>query len=386
MFISSNLLPQATTLCCSAATIGANMNDKVEHCESDDEISNCERGDGSSVETASLTKEPSLASSSSNDTLEDCFTASPAKIRRLRLRRGGFPTPFPAAPYEISLIEEEVLLKSDADQAELLFLLDDNQTPSYPRRSKIKQKSLLVAMLWAAFLFCFWSIGLSFREPGKWHMPSRRLVRKIGKRSMKAVDSNASGLTVRLTGSRIHQLHQSLETHGHCDKVNQIQIDWKDVDESFPDTLLSHNSQKVVDASVSTKFATDAVLLLEESVRLTCDDIERALQQWKLDPSRIVGFLPDNDRLFSQLSDQAAIVHRYYLFNRPRRDVDDPCQHFSLSVFITAVSEKGPVVITSDLIRNQDRNIARECLDALSFASGKPPMPVGATRYLGLHS
>jgi len=384
VFIAFNLIPQPSCLYCSASTI-AKMKDKLEGYESDDDFSSCERGDGSSVETASLTKEPSLASSCSNDTLEDCFAVSPAKIRRLRLRHGGFPSPFPA-PYEISLIEEELLLKRDDDQAELLFLHDNSQTPSHPRRGKIKGRSLFVTFLWSAFLFSFWSIASSFREPGKWHMPSRRLVRKIGKRSMKAVDKEA-GLTIRLTGSRINLLHQSLETLGHCDKVSQIQIDWKEVDESFPETLLSHDSEKVVDASASTKFATDAVLLLEESVRLTCDDLDRALQQWKLDPSRIVGFLPDSDRLFSQLSDHASIVHRYYLSNRPRRDGNDPCQHFSLSVFITAVSEKGPVVITSDLIRNQDHiTIARACLDELSLASGKPPMPVGATRYLGLHS
>jgi len=128
-------------------------------------------------------------------------------------------------------------------------------------------------------------------------------------------------------------------------------------------------------------------LLLEESVHLTCQDIERALQQWQLDPSRIVGFLPDNSRVFSQLSDHAAIVHRYYLSNRPTRRInDDTCWHFLLSTYITAVSEKAPVLITSNLIQKQRSKDDSHCLAVLSQASGMAPMPAVATRYVGRRS
>jgi len=361
----------------------------MEPCSSDDEQSVCERGGGSSVETESLTNETSLASSFSHDTLEDCITNSPAKIRRLRLRRGGIPVPF-NAPSEINFMEEELLLKRDTEQAELLFLHEDSPRPSLERQIKISKKYLYSIVLAMLFLSGVFQIASTVFRPTQWLMPSRRrksrLIQKINLRSMKAVGQEA-GLTIRLTGSRIDLLYQSLETHAHCNKVNQIQIDWKATDETVPVPLLSHSSQKVVATSTSTKLETDAVLLLEENVHLTCQDMARALQQWQLDPTRIVGFLPDKSRIFSQLSDHAAIVHRYYLSNRPTRRIDDdPCWHFTLSTYITAVSEKAPVLITSNLIQNQRFNDDSRCLAILSQASGMAPMQAVATRYVGRHS
>lgn len=345
-----------------------------------DDLSTCERGDGSSAETASLTKEPSLVSSFSNDTQEeDCVANSPAKIRRLRLRHGdGVPGPFPT-PFEIDFTEKE-----------LLFKRNDNRKFFEQRSGKPTIKLFHYALLVLLFLpgFCL-TVSAVLRGPDQWRMPSQRsvarLTRKIQQRSMKAKDA---GLTLRLSGGRIHLLHQSLETLAYCDTVRQVQIDWTAKDESFPTPLLSHGSQKVVVARSSTKLATDGVLLLEEGVRLSCQDLERAFQQWQLDSSRIVGFLPDGETLFSQLSDRAAIVHRYYLSNRPRH-TGDKCQHFALSVFITAVSEKYPVVIASDLIKNRQYDTEDpevDCIPALSMASGKAPMPATATRYLGRHS
>ena len=345
----------------------------IEKDASDDEASICERGDGSSVETASLTKEPSLASSASNDTLDDCNHASPEIIKGLRLRRGGFYSPFPAR-CEISVSEELLHLERG------MFLHDS--IPTSPlRKVRNSGKYLIAALLWF-FFFGFFSVMESFRRPQQWHIPSRRLVKKIDKRSAKVGDKDA-GLTIRLTGSRINLLHQSLEIYGRCDKVQQIQIDWTSVDESFPHGVVSHDSNKIVPVTAAKKFVTDAVLLLDESVRLTCEDIERAFQQWKLDPSRIVGFLPDNDQAFSQLSDQAALVHRHYLSRRPPRLVDGPCDLFSLSVFITTVSGKGPVVMTSDLLHGRRYTIEGECLSLLSFAAGIPLVAPAAIRYIG---
>ena len=355
--------------------------DLIELHSSDDDLSNCERGDGYSVETASLTKEPSLVSSFSNDTLEDCVVHSPAKIRRLRLRRGGVNNNKFVAPFEINFTEEE-----------LSYEHDDDKRYSLPRNGKSSVKSPHRIFLGLLLLPGLWFItSTAFGGSAKWRMPSRRstarLARKIEQRAMTAKAKEA-GMTLRLSGSRIDLLHQSLETHAYCDSISQVQIDWKVKDESFPAPLLAHGSQKVVAAGSSTKLETDAVLLLEERIRLTCSDLDRAFQQWRVDPSRIVGFLPDSHNTpFSQLSDHAAIVHRYYLSNRPRQIGDrNPCQHFSLSVFITAVSEKGPVLITSDLFRKGHYTAENNCLDALSLASGKEPMPAVATRYVGLLS
>ena len=350
----------------------------IEAFSSEDEASNCGWSYGSSVETASLTKDPSLASSFSNDTLEDCYSVSPEQIRHLRMRRGGFCGSL-SAPEEISLLGEELLIER------YNLLDDDGVLQSHSRQGKKTGKYQLITLLWIVLLLGFWSILESLRRSEKWPMPSRRLVVKIGKRSAK-VAHKETGLTVLLSGSRINLLHQSLETFENCDKVRQIQINWTSSDDSFPVNLLSHDTNKVVALSPSSDFETDAVMLLEESVQLTCEDLERAFHQWKLDPSRIVGFLPDNDQVFSQVSDQAVLVHRYYVSKMPQRMNDDPCQHFSLSVFITAISGKSPVVLISDLIHNRRFNVASKCLDVLSVAAGKLPMPPSPTRYIGLHA
>ena len=344
----------------------------------DDEGSNCERSYGSSVETASLTNDPSLVSSFSNDTLEDCHSISQEQIGHLRMRRSGFSGPL-SVPDDISLLGEELRIER------CVLLDDDSVLPSHHRQGTKRGKYQLITMFWIILLLGLWSILESMRQSEKWQMPSRRLVVKIGKRSAK-VSHKEKGLTVLLTGSRINMMHQSVETYNTCEKVRQIQINWTSTDDSFPVTLLSHDTNKIVAHSASTDFETDAVMLLDEGVRLTCEDLERAFQQWKLDPSRIVGFLPDNDEVFSQVSDQAVLVHRYYVSKMPQRMNDKPCQHFALSVFVTAVSGKGPVVLVSDLIHNRHFNVASKCLDVLSVAAGRPPMPPVSTRYIGLRT
>jgi Glycosyl transferase family 64 domain len=178
-------------------------------------------------------------------------------------------------------------------------------------------------------------------------------------------------------------LHQSLESLAFCDAVGLVQIEWTASADTFPESLLqlhnAANGTNVVNAAKASvngiikktgiKLSSDAILLLDERIRLSCSDIGAALEEWKLDPTRIVGFaigssgssFSSNMNSYGLVSDHAAIVHRHYYSNfKSRRrsfvrqqkqeyvDKNDNCQHLSLSAYILATSKQNPAIMSTE--------------------------------------
>ena len=104
-----------------------------------------------------------------------------------------------------------------------------------------------------------------------------------------------------------------------------------------------------------------------------------AFQEWRLDPSRLVGFYPfhhqatagpESDETFrlrqvslgqgaySMLSDRAVFVHNSYLRNFPA--IPDKCQRLGLSIAVSSVTSKPPVAVMSNpqTTRQPDRQSA----------------------------
>ena len=126
---------------------------------------------------------------------------------------------------------------------------------------------------------------------------------------------------------------------------------------------------------------TDAVLLLDERVRLSCRELDRAFSEWKLDPGRFVGFLPGGDSEYSLVSDSAAFVHRFYL---SRRIFDKECASFLLSAYVSTLSAKQPIALASGVRLPGDyySTPSPHCLSRLMKAAGRVSQPV-KTRIVG---
>lgn len=148
--------------------------------------------------------------------------------------------------------------------------------------------------------------------------------------------------TIILRGSRLSVLRTAVKRYQDCPGVHAIQLDWTGTD-SPPPPLDFLDSPKTEQAGSKTR---KSVLLLDESVSLSCDDIARGFIEWKRDPVRSVGFFPlvlENGS-YALLSDRALFVHRsYYLLTHHHRHYPSrqhPCQEWVLSGRISVMSHK----------------------------------------------
>lgn len=82
--------------------------------------------------------------------------------------------------------------------------------------------------------------------------------------------------TIKLSGSRLDLLQQSIESHSKCALVDQVQVDWHS-ELPLPKKILRHASRKVAKVG---DLLTDAVLLLDEDVMLSCEELERGAYDW----------------------------------------------------------------------------------------------------------
>ena len=73
--------------------------------------------------------------------------------------------------------------------------------------------------------------------------------------------------TIRLVGTRPDLVEQSIVTHGSCHRVKQIQV----VADALPSSWKAPNGY----ASMGDPLTTDGVLLLQDDVKLTCDELDR---------------------------------------------------------------------------------------------------------------
>jgi hypothetical protein len=345
--------------------------------DDDDGDEDCERGHSRqlSCDTASLT----LKSSSSEETIaieieEEAF-GSPG---RLRLRQRSFPA---------SSRENEPSHDDHDDKKRF-----HETTKHYSRRRHNLVNLLLASALVA--LFCLFSSANTLDRAEKlrakkWKLPSkqraRKLVHKIERRPLRA------GFTVRLKGDRIDLLLQSVDRLARCPSVKDVQIEWDQQNREIPESLLYHKSRKVVPMG---KTNTDAVLLLEQSVQLSCEELERAYNEWVLDPVLLVGFLPLRDRdegSYALLSDHAVFTHTLYLDSIDKTSslqTKSHCQHLAFSAYVTALTSKSPVAIRSNPGRaaptkHESGSREKECVKQLTEATGLHSLPEEGMTYVG---
>lgn len=77
--------------------------------------------------------------------------------------------------------------------------------------------------------------------------------------------------TVRLSGSRSDLLERSVDLVTRCASVEEVQVEWQSSMRP-PRKLFRHPSAKVTQVE---RLTTNAVLLLDEDVIFTCDELER---------------------------------------------------------------------------------------------------------------
>lgn len=109
------------------------------------------------------------------------------------------------------------------------------------------------------------------KESREW----RRFFRRRAPKILHKLPSRSSSLefTIRIRGHRVDLVTQSLDFHAQCPSVKDVQVEWTDKSTSeVPASLLRHKSGKVKPLG---KPSTPAVLLVDEDLILTCQEIER---------------------------------------------------------------------------------------------------------------
>ena len=360
----------------------------------DDIICGYEAGNDSSFDTASLslTQEGSLLSSFSDDTQEDVVYVMSPSVRPywhdepLRQRRSV------AATLEYDdyhdMIEEgnELWSISDASDDEDLYHSKEHDRPvlwkKWTRRRTLR---VLATMAICATLILVKAIAVAASKHPRWKLPASsktsRILTHIRQQPV------GKGLTLRIRGSHVDLLTRSLEQHVGCPLVKNVQIDWLSPNFHIPESLLNHPSNSVQDLLSRPKVETEAIMLLDEGVLLSCDDLERAWNEWQLDPSKLVGFLPfqhSSDTSYSLVSDEAALFHRFYLHTVQHAALSPECQKLALSAWVTAISHTAPIAMQSDPIFLRARvETPEKCsLEALQ-ATGLSALPTSPASYIG---
>lgn len=192
----------------------------------------------------------------------------------------------------------------------------------------------------------------------------RRFFRRRAPKILQKLPSKSSNLeyTIRIRGHRVDLVTQSLDFHSGCPSVKEVQVEWNGSQSSnVPPSLMNHRSGKVKPVE---KPSTPAVLLLDEDLILPCEEIERAFQEWRLDPSRLVGFYPFHHHstldsstsefqlrpvsrggTYSMVSDRAVFVHNLILRSIPTPPKE--CQHLGMSIIVSSITSKPPVAVLS---------------------------------------
>lgn len=346
----------------------------------DDE--DCERG---LIRQPSFDTAITLKSSSSAETIavEEKAFGSPTRLRR---RQQSLPVP----PQGNEPSQQDAGVDDDNDNKKRFHRMFKHD--SHRRHNLIRL--LLIPALVVSSCYFLWSSKtldiMDLSSKNRWILPSKqqaeKLVHKIQQRPLR------DGVTIRLQGDRIDLMWQSLDRLARCPSVETVQIEWGHQNkQAVPEILLYHKSRKVTPVG---KTHTDAVLLLGESVQLSCKDLERAYHEWMLDPVLLVGFLPLWDKYegsYSLLSDHALFTHKLYLDSIDKTSSlqsESHCQHLAFSAYVIALSSKSPVAILSNLGRAapskyKSGSKERECVEQLTEATGLHTLPETGTTYVG---
>lgn len=181
---------------------------------------------------------------------------------------------------------------------------------------------------------------------------------------VKSIRKSPTGLsyTIRLKGSRLHLLQQSLDAHSRCSSVEEIQVDYMG-GQVLPNTVYKHGAGKAM--AVGSPTTTSGVFLLTEGIIFSCEDLDKAFNTWRRDPRRIVGFFAYNnnasgssnrigavagsaaDAQYSLVSDKAAFVHNQYLSAFESFSTAERCCPVLLSMQVSLTSQLPPVLMKS---------------------------------------
>jgi len=236
----------------------------------------------------------------------------------------------------------------------------------------------------------------------------------------------STSYTIRLTGTRADLVRRSIDSHARCPHVGKIQV------QGFPAS--PESSEKIEEWG---KVSTEGILLLTDDVLLSCDELDRAFQMWRVHSDRLVGFFPalhghetysqkrgerkveynfvsgNVDGNYSLVSSRAAFVHSLYVktFEESNKlEVGDSgstaleeeaCSPFGLSILVTAISSLPPIAVVADpielrrtcsLLRRlkgsslslERPNEVSACLHQWVEGHGMHDLPLEYTMYLGV--
>ena len=194
--------------------------------------------------------------------------------------------------------------------------------------------------------------------------------------------------SVITSSSRVFSLLNHLAT---CDSLWEIIILWSSSvqpppvkDWIFLGRLPQHTSLKIIQSnSSSTRFAsiqtvsTAALLLLDEDIDITTEEINFAFQVWKIFPNRIVGFpsrthfWDEKKKLWSYSSamaneyslilTNAAFIHRKYarIFTEylsvsltSAIQTYSDCEHILMNFLVSHITKQSPIKVTSRNCQN----------------------------------
>jgi len=140
-------------------------------------------------------------------------------------------------------------------------------------------------------------------------------------------------VTIRLQGEFLHRMVASIDRHAPCHAVHQVQVD--------PELLkVLHHAKLVADTA---PVETDGILMLDEAMELSCDQIEQMMQLWQQDVVRPVGVSAHATAL---ASDRALLVHRFWTHQVPELPEAD-CSEYSLSAWTRALGAPAPHLVFS---------------------------------------
>jgi hypothetical protein len=150
---------------------------------------------------------------------------------------------------------------------------DHSETPGRGKKKNPKVPHLFYYSL-ASIILCFSLAAIKSSDSNaRKYAIWRRFLEQDAPRIQNEIQAGSPGndFTIRLKGSRLDLMQQSLDAHSRCSSVKQIQIDFGG-SQHIPEMLLSHEVGK---ASPIDTISTSGVFLLSEDVILPCDEIEK---------------------------------------------------------------------------------------------------------------
>eukprot|EP00978_Attheya_sp_CCMP212_P032295 scaffold125465_cov49-Attheya_sp.AAC.2 len=313
---------------------------------------------------------------------------------------------------------------------------DDSEEDDLARRSVSEEVPSPSSPNWVAGLsFIFGTVPVLPSDP-KTDENLKRLIHEERAKVLDKIRSSRNAvkkfeILITVPPREYHRndfLINSLDAHSKCSSVDSVKVLWSGKPSTIPNGVIDHESGKVtVVQSKEAHFEkgkTDAVLLLNDDVIFSCDEITRgkiveeiqsrlfllvdqkshvelvpsntcpcllsvlAFKVWKQSPDRLVGFFPFSHERetrswtsighfgleevkagegdYTLVSDRAVFVHRLFLGSSNilpsfgGAAVHQPCDSVALSLRVTAISSKPPIAISASPMDLNSSNIIQK--------------------------